>query len=277
MNILSKTLKFIFVIAAAICTLGLLLLAGVISLFPTNQEIRGCMTTKMYQVELCPRSKSYVPISEVSPYLIKTVVLTEDSSFWTHQGFDFDEMKKSLEKNLKTGKFKRGGSTITQQLAKNLFLTEEKTLLRKFREAIITLRLEKVLTKKEILERYLNVVHYGKDLFGIKAAAQFYFRKSPSQLNIIESAFLTFLLPSPQKYSVSYSKHQLTPFAEHRLQQIIDNLYQYQRISEIEYQTAKMELASFLRPTEKAIEEIKSDTLAPEVVSEEETAEPEDD
>ena len=132
-----------------------------ISQIPSDRDIKGCLTTKMFQVHLCPQSARYTPLKHVSNYLQKSVVLTEDSSFWSHQGFDLQEMERSLKSNLEKGRYARGGSTITQQLAKNLFLTREKTLTRKFFEAIITIRLEKVLSKKEILEKYLNVVQFG--------------------------------------------------------------------------------------------------------------------
>ncbi len=199
----------------------------------------------------------------------KSAVLTEDSSFWDHQGFDLQEMQNSLKTNLAKGKFARGGSTITQQLAKNLFLSKDKTLLRKFLEAILTVRLEKALTKKQILERYLNVVQFGKDIFGIKAASEFYFHKSPFDLDLVESTFLTFLLPSPEVYSKSFYKKKLTPFASKRLNTIIDHLYQYKRISETEYLSAKAELESFLggsdlRVIDPSIDQIQEDDPAVE-------------
>ncbi len=272
MKVLGRTAKLFLIVIMVLATGALLIVASVISSFPTIQEIRGCIVTKMYQLELCPKSANYVRLSEVSTNLQKAVVLTEDSSFWTHQGFDFEEMKRSVEKNIKTGEYKRGGSTITQQLAKNLFLTEEKTMLRKLKEAIITIRLEKVLSKKEILEKYLNVVHLGKNIFGVKAAAEYYFHKMPSQLSVVESAFLTFLLPSPEKYSVSFIHHELTPFAKMRLAQIVDNLFLYQRITEVEHDSAKADLTDFLHRNDQP-----EDALTQELNAEEETAEPEDD
>ncbi len=223
------------------------------SQIPSDKEIKSCFTTKMYHVHLCPNSGNYVRLSQISNYLQKSVVLSEDSSFWNHQGFDLQEMQNSFKKNLEKGKFARGGSTITQQLAKNLFLHKEKTLSRKALEAIITVRLEKVLTKKEILEKYLNVVQFGKDIFGVHQAARFYFKKSAEDLDVVESAFLTFLLPSPEVYSKSYFKKQLTPFAEARLRQIVDRLYQYDRITESEYLSAVAQMDYFLKGKEVPI------------------------
>lgn len=233
---------------------------------PTGNEIRGCQTTKMFKVYLCPGSGSYTRLNHISNYLQKSVVLSEDSRFWNHQGFDIEEMQNSFKANMERGKYARGGSTITQQLAKNLFLSKEKSLTRKVLEAIITVRIERTLSKKEILERYLNVVQFGKDIFGVKQAAQFYFKKSPENLDVLESAFLTLLLPSPEIYSKSFYKRSLTAFAEKRLNQIIDRLYQYERITEPEYLTAKSELEYFLTGKEAPVIDPELDMLMEEDV-----------
>ena len=159
---------------------GLFLTVGVVLFVfqqvPSDRDIKGCLVTQMYHVKLCPGSHDYVPLKSISLAMQQAVVMSEDTTFWSHQGFDWDEIEKSARQNWQKGEYKRGGSTITQQLAKNMFLSKEKSLLRKGIEALITLRLEKVLKKKDILERYLNVVQFGKDLFGIKVAAQFYFK-----------------------------------------------------------------------------------------------------
>ena len=242
---LSLLLKVILFFGLMICFVALM----IYSQFPSEKEIRGCLTTKLYQVQLCPTSGKYTRLNDISAYLQKAVVLTEDSTFWTHNGFDLQELEKSVKANVKKGQYVRGGSTISQQLVKNLFLTKEKTISRKIVEALITLQLEHALSKKEILEKYLNVVQFGKDIFGVKQAAQHYFAKSPAQLSIVESAFLTFLLPSPEKYSKSFYKKDLTPFARGRVTQIVDNLYQYNRITDDEYLAAKHELDTFLAGT----------------------------
>lgn len=221
------------------------ILSYIALMLPSEKEIKGCIITTMYGVELCSTSKSYVPLSKISPFLIKAVVSTEDGSFYTHQGFDINEIKKSFEKNMEKGEFARGGSTITQQLAKNMFLSKEKSLMRKGKEALITLRLEALLTKREILEKYLNVVEFGDKTFGIKAAAQKYFKKTPAQLNIAESAFLTFLLPSPKKYAISFLKGSLSPFSEKRMKEIVSRLHQFREISSEDYQRGLRELAAF--------------------------------
>jgi monofunctional biosynthetic peptidoglycan transglycosylase len=144
----------------------------------------------------------WVPLSRISPYLIKAVLIGEDDKFWKHEGFDYEAMEKALEKDIKAKKFKLGGSTISQQLAKNLYLSPVKSPIRKIREAIITWRIEKALTKKRILELYLNVAEWGKGgIFGIEAASRHYYEKSASELDPEEAARLAAVLPNPIKYS----------------------------------------------------------------------------
>lgn len=215
---------------------------------PSEKEIKGCLVTTMYQVNLCPGSKDYVPLKAVSSYMQKTVVLTEDSAFFQHDGFDWKSIEENAKKNLEKGHYAKGGSTISQQLAKNMFLYKDKTLFRKGLEALITRKIEKTLTKKEILERYLNVVEFGKDIYGVKQAANFYFKKTPAQLDVVESAFLAMILPSPIKYSQSYFRKELTPFAQKRLRRIVNDLYQYSRITQEEYAVAIAEVDKFFSP-----------------------------
>jgi monofunctional biosynthetic peptidoglycan transglycosylase len=142
----------------------------------------------------------WVPLSQISPYVIKAVIIAEDDKFWSHEGFDFDAMQKAIEKDLKQKKFKVGGSTISQQLAKNLFLSPSKNPVRKLKEAVLTWRLERNLSKKRIIEIYLNVAEWGEGLFGVEAAAQHYYGKRASELSAMESARLAAVLPNPRRY-----------------------------------------------------------------------------
>lgn len=145
--------------------------------------------------------QQWVPLARISPYLIKAVLIAEDDKFWTHEGFDFDAIQKALEEDVKARTFKRGGSTISQQLAKNLYLSPSKNPLRKIREAILTWRIEHVLTKRRILELYLNVAEWGDGgIFGIEMASRRYFGKSASELDPEEAARLAAVLPNPRKY-----------------------------------------------------------------------------
>lgn len=205
---------------------------------PRPTDIKSCLTTAMYKVHLCPTDSNYVKLNSVSPHARNAVIVSEDAAFYDHNGFDWTELKESVEKNWAKGEYSRGGSTITQQLAKNVYLTQEKSLLRKVREALITLQLEDNLKKNEILEKYLNVVEFGKDLYGIGPAARFYFKKSAADLTPAEGAFLAFLLPNPKKYNVSFFKKQLTPFARKQVREIVSRLYRFKKISELDEQEA---------------------------------------
>lgn len=143
----------------------------------------------------------WIPLSRISPYLIKAVIIAEDDKFWNHEGFDFEAIQKAIEKDLKARKFKVGGSTISQQLAKNLYLTPAKNPWRKGKEAILTWRLERTLSKKRIIELYLNVVEWGEGIFGIEAAARNYYGKSAVALSPEEAARLAVILPNPRKWN----------------------------------------------------------------------------
>jgi len=145
--------------------------------------------------------QEWVPISRISPYLMKAVLIAEDDKFWKHEGFDYEAIQKAMEKDIKAKKFKLGGSTISQQLAKNLYLSPAKNPLRKIVEAAITWRMEKVLSKRRILELYLNEVEWGEGIFGAEAASRHYFGKSSSELLPEEAARLAAVLPNPRKYN----------------------------------------------------------------------------
>lgn len=228
-------------------------------MLPSEKEIRGCITTTMFKVELCKNSSNYTKLNQISPYLKKAILLTEDSLFYEHKGFDWDSIQRNYEQNKKAGKVKRGGSTITQQLAKNMFLSADRTLTRKAIEALITMKIERTITKNEIYEKYLNIVEFGKNVYGIKQASYHYFKKHPSQLNVVESSFLAMLLPNPKKYSASFYKKELTPFASQRIRQIINNLYQYKKISENEYSQALLDLELFFPSPIQTEQSIQTD------------------
>ena len=212
---------------------------------PDVKKLNTCMTTSMYQVKLCPGSPSYVKLKDVSPHMINALLVAEDSAFFSHNGFDWYELKQSFSENLKSGKIHRGGSTITQQLAKNAFLYKEKSYWRKIKEAYLTYSLEKNFTKEQLLEKYLNIVEFGPNLFGIKAAAKHYFQKSPKDLNPLESSFLAFLLPNPKVYSKSFNKGTLTPFATKMIRVILQRLYSFKKIDANTYAFAKSQINYF--------------------------------
>ncbi len=142
----------------------------------------------------------WVPYAKVSSHLKRAILVAEDDKFVHHEGFDWEGIQKALEKNQKKGKVVAGGSTITQQLAKNLLLSGERTLLRKGQEFVLTLLLEQILSKERILEIYLNNVEWGEGVFGAEAAAQHYFKKSAAQLTPTDAARLAVMLPAPKRF-----------------------------------------------------------------------------
>jgi monofunctional biosynthetic peptidoglycan transglycosylase len=142
----------------------------------------------------------WVPLSKVSPYVMKAVIIAEDDKFWSHEGFDFEAMQKALKKDIEKKKFKAGGSTISQQLAKNLYLSPTKNPVRKIKEAILTWRMERQLSKRRIMELYLNVAEWGDGIFGIEAAAQKHYGKSAAALTAREAAVLAVIIPNPRRY-----------------------------------------------------------------------------
>jgi len=142
----------------------------------------------------------WVPLSRISPHLQRAVIVAEDASFFQHEGFDWEGIRYAAVKDFEAGAFKKGGSTITQQLAKNLYLSTEKTFLRKAQEALITRELERQLTKKRILELYLNVAEWGRGVYGAEAAARHHFGKSALELTAEEAALLAAILPAPAHY-----------------------------------------------------------------------------
>ncbi|MES2720584.1 MAG: monofunctional biosynthetic peptidoglycan transglycosylase [Pseudomonadota bacterium] len=154
----------------------------------------------------------WVPYERISRNLKRSVMASEDAKFLLHDGFDWEGMQTAWEKNLKKGRIVAGGSTISQQLAKNLFLSGKRTPWRKGEEAIITFMLEKMMSKRRIFEIYLNVIEWGDGVFGAEAAARHYFRKPASALTASEAARLAAMVPNPRYYD----KHRSTRYLERR-------------------------------------------------------------
>lgn len=156
---------------------------------------------------------TWVPYARISPQLKRAVVAAEDARFLEHGGLDWDAIERAMEKNQKRGRVVAGASTITQQLAKNLFLSGERSWIRKAEEAIIAWMLEAVLSKRRILELYLNVAEWGEGVFGAQAAAQYHFGISAAALNARQAAWLAAVLPSPRRYAQGGT----TPYLERRV------------------------------------------------------------
>jgi len=154
-------------------------------------EMRAREGTKRHE-------QRWVPYSRISPHLKRAVIVAEDSAFWEHEGIDLEQIRESMEVNLEQGKAARGGSTITQQLAKNLYLSPSRNPIRKLRELIIARRLEASLTKARILEIYLNVIEWGDGVWGAEAAARRYFGVSAAALSPSQAALLAGAIVNPR-------------------------------------------------------------------------------
>ncbi len=151
-----------------------------------------------------PGTPAWTPIDEISPYMQVAVLTTEDGAFLRHHGFNRAAIRASIIANLKARRFVRGASTITMQLAKNLFLGREKTLSRKLEEVVLTEYLEQTFSKDELMELYLNVIEFGPAIYGVTSAADYYFGRTPAELNLAECLFLASLLPSPIRYGAMH-------------------------------------------------------------------------
>ena len=155
----------------------------------------------------------WVDYAKISTHLKRAVIASEDAKFKHHEGFDWEGIEKALDKNIKKGKIVGGGSTISQQLAKNLFLSSGRTPWRKAEEAVITLMLEKMLTKRRILEIYLNMIEWGNGVFGAEAAAEHYFKTTAKGLGITQAAKLAAMIPNP----LFYDDHRNTRYLNRRI------------------------------------------------------------
>ncbi|HEY8887833.1 MAG TPA: monofunctional biosynthetic peptidoglycan transglycosylase [Gallionella sp.] len=144
--------------------------------------------------------QKWVPYAKISDNLKRALIVAEDARFVDHEGFDWEGIQKAYEKNLRKGKIVAGGSTISQQLAKNLFLSTRRTPWRKLEEAVITVMLETVMDKQRIFEIYLNVIEWGNGVFGAEAAARHYFHVSAAQLSVDQAAKLAAMVPNPRYY-----------------------------------------------------------------------------
>jgi monofunctional biosynthetic peptidoglycan transglycosylase len=183
----------------------------------------------------------YIKYSRISQDLKDAVRISEDGGFFLHNGFDFGEIKESIKLNIKNKKLKRGASTITQQLAKNLYLSSKKTIVRKLEEAFLTIKLEKQLSKKRIFELYLNYIEFGNGVFGVEAACRKYFKKPASKLTVFESARLASIIPNPRKWSPNKPTKRL----KNRTKILLARMYKFKKISENEYQRSLKDFSIF--------------------------------
>jgi monofunctional biosynthetic peptidoglycan transglycosylase len=184
------------------------------------------------------KTQIWVRYDTISNRLKSAVLIGEDDAFFQHQGYDLEQIKESFIRNWEKKGLVRGGSTITQQLAKNLYLSTSKNPLRKLKELLIARRLEEELTKRRIFEIYLNVIEWGDGIYGVEAASQVYFKKSSSALTTCEAVQLAAMIPNPRRMSPSHMTRRLT----YRANLILSRMLEYRHISEKEYHEALDEL-----------------------------------
>ena len=192
-------------------------------------------------VDVSNASPDFIPLRDVPPLFVRTLLLAEDSSFYGHRGVDFRELPVALLANWSRGGAARGASTLTQQLAKNLFLSRDKQLGRKLQELAITFLLESALGKDRILEIYLNIIEWGPDLRGLRPAARTYFGREPQALTPAQMAFLVSIIPAPIKYQSSFAHGTPGPGLQKLVDDLLAKLRSVDAIDEEEYRRALAE------------------------------------
>ena len=184
-----------------------------------------------------PASPDFAPLDAIATHLQRSIIFTEDPGFLKHAGFS-DEFRLALIKNLRLGRFAWGASSITNQLVKNLFLTRDKTIARKFQEYALTWHVERTISKDRILEMYLNAIEFGPGIYGIKPASLHYFDKQPRRLNIVESAFFSTILPAPVARFRQFCDGDVSEWTEDKIERIVDGQFLYKRLTEEQYYEA---------------------------------------
>jgi monofunctional biosynthetic peptidoglycan transglycosylase len=199
---LGRVLAGAAAVAFAVLAYGYVTLPDVRSLATTNPSTTAFMELRDREARAAGKSprraQRWVSYSRISPSLKRAVVMAEDDAFWQHEGVDFQQLRESIEVDWARGELVRGASTITQQLAKNLYLSPSRTPLRKFRELVIARRLEATLKKARILEIYLNVIEWGDGIYGAEAAARAYFAEPASALGAEQAALLAGAIVNPR-------------------------------------------------------------------------------
>ena len=207
----------------------------VTSLKNTNPAVTALMEQRALEQHTKPRPiRTWVSYNNISPHLRNAVLIAEDSAFFQHPGYDVAEIKESVKRNWREKRLARGASTITQQLAKNLYLSTSRSPLRKVREFFIAQDLEKNLSKQRIFEIYLNVIEWGDGIYGIEPAAGRYFGKPASELLPEEAAILAAMIPNPRRYTPSRNLKYL----EKRKAEILGRLARWNYLAPEEYKAA---------------------------------------
>ncbi|NVM21315.1 MAG: transglycosylase domain-containing protein [Desulfobacterales bacterium] len=178
----------------------------------------------------------WVPVKMINRDLMYSIVMSEDADYFSHNGINYDALINSLAENIKRRQFAFGGSTISQQVVKNIFLDSGKSIIRKIKELCVTRRMEKKFSKNQIIELYLNIAELGPDIFGVNAASHFYFKKPPSKINAAEGAFMALMLPSPRKNHYRlYQNRNISGRWRKKLERILKDMRYNDFISEEQY------------------------------------------
>jgi penicillin-binding protein 1A len=194
-----------------------------------------------------PENPDFVPLDELPRYVVRAVTTCEDAGFYAHSGFDFEELRNAAVEGAQAGKVVRGGSTISQQLAKNLYLTRQKTLARKLREALLTVALESTVPKQRLMEIYLNVAEWGPGVWGIGPAARHWFGKDARALTPREAAFLATVIPNPVRYHYMWSRGWLSEHWQERLDGLLRAMNSQGNLTEDELSAALAQPLTFGR------------------------------
>jgi monofunctional biosynthetic peptidoglycan transglycosylase len=236
-----KLWRWLFLIAVltpvAVTAYILLTLPDVSNLRTENPSSTAFMRSRQEEARRMGRTlvirKEWVDFAGIPALLKEAVRITEDASFYWHKGIDFEEIKESLKRDVREKRFARGGSTITQQLAKNLYLSPSKNPLRKVREYFIARRLEKALSKERIFTLYLNLIEFGSGIFGVQAASRHYFDRDVSELSVEAIVRLTAVIPRP----VTTDPRGSDGWLNWRCRMILEKLKLYKKIDEDDYQS----------------------------------------
>jgi monofunctional biosynthetic peptidoglycan transglycosylase len=238
------SMKRLLIVGSLLFFLGIGYVGYVVFTLPEVELLKSqnpTMTALMQQRAKERRSaarplRTWIRYNSISPHLRNAVLISEDSAFFQHSGYDLEQIKESAKRNWREKRFARGASTITQQLAKNLYLSTSRNPLRKIRELFIAQEMERNLTKQRIFEIYLNVIEWGDGIYGIETAARRYFDKSASELLPEEAAILAAMIPNPRRYTPARNLKYL----ERRKGEILGRLARYSYLGNDEYEAARL-------------------------------------
>ena len=233
-------------VTSILLVLGLLAAGAVLCLHLLTRDLPSESHIRDTILERYPTrpNATWVPLSQISPALQQAVITWEDPTFYVHKGFSIPEIGRSIVRDIRARAYVRGASTITQQVAKNMYLSPEKSLKRKLREAVLASRIEAALSKREILELYLNIAHWGPEMAGVEVAALRYCDKHADQLTWSEAALLTGILQNPIHFAPDLRPGR----ARDQQRRVLEKLLRFGHISEQEYQQGRDQSILMLSP-----------------------------